>query len=206
MKPLLIRFTDDIDLGPCAARLLACVHCSGNLLAWWSSDILGPVCQDIRHAGSILVTVSCLQVTNVEEEEYCLIPMGGALPLHPQRVLAIGGSAGMVHPSTGFMMSRMLGSVPTVADAIVDQLSKPADKAASSGEGVHAMRVAVLFVGGHVGFVHGGDTVCVCGCVSSLASPHVCMCASPHVCACALMWRQRGMHASAFARFCPSKA
>lgn len=75
-----------------------------------------------------------LQVTKVEEEEYCLIPMGGVLPVHPQRVLGIGGTAGMVHPSTGFMMSRMLGAVPTVADAIIDQLSKPADKASATGE------------------------------------------------------------------------
>ena len=27
--------------------------------------------------------------------------MGGVLPRHPQRVLGIGGTAGMVHPSTG---------------------------------------------------------------------------------------------------------
>ena len=37
----------------------------------------------------------------IEEEEYCLIPMGGVLPRIPQRVLGIGGTAGMVHPSTG---------------------------------------------------------------------------------------------------------
>ena len=37
----------------------------------------------------------------MEEEEYCLIPMGGVLPRIPQRVLGIGGTAGMVHPSTG---------------------------------------------------------------------------------------------------------
>jgi hypothetical protein len=40
-------------------------------------------------------------VTAVEEEECCLIPMGGVLPRLPQRVLGIGGTAGMVHPSTG---------------------------------------------------------------------------------------------------------
>ncbi len=39
----------------------------------------------------------------------------------------------MVHPSTGFMMSRMLGAAPTVADAIIDQLSRPADKATNAG-------------------------------------------------------------------------
>uniref|UniRef100_A0A7R9VJC8 lycopene beta-cyclase n=2 Tax=Chlamydomonas euryale TaxID=1486919 RepID=A0A7R9VJC8_9CHLO len=70
-----------------------------------------------------------IKVTKIEEEEYCLIPMGGVLPTYPQRVLACGGTAGMVHPSTGFMMSQMLGNMPRVADAIVEQLSAPADKA-----------------------------------------------------------------------------
>lgn len=42
-----------------------------------------------------------IKVISVEEEEYCLIPMGGVLPKFPQRVLGIGGTAGMVHPSTG---------------------------------------------------------------------------------------------------------
>nr|ANY98896.1 chloroplast lycopene beta-cyclase [Dunaliella salina]QIW94443.1 carotene synthesis related protein [Dunaliella salina] len=74
-----------------------------------------------------------IKVTKVEDEEYCLIPMGGVLPQHPQRVLGIGGTAGMVHPSTGFMMTRMLGSAPVVADAIIDQLSRPTDKATDAG-------------------------------------------------------------------------
>lgn len=73
-----------------------------------------------------------IKVTRIEEEELCLIPMGGVLPQHPQRVLACGGTAGMVHPSTGFMVSRMLGSAPGIADAIVDQLSSPADKASDA--------------------------------------------------------------------------
>ncbi|WIA14534.1 hypothetical protein OEZ85_003051 [Tetradesmus obliquus] len=74
-----------------------------------------------------------IKVKSIEEEEYCLIPMGGVLPTHPQRVLGIGGTAGMVHPSTGFMVSRMLGVAPTIADAIVEQLSKPRDKAVDAG-------------------------------------------------------------------------
>lgn len=39
-------------------------------------------------------------VTKLHEDERCLIPMRGVLPRHPQRTLGIGGSAGMVHPST----------------------------------------------------------------------------------------------------------
>lgn len=42
-----------------------------------------------------------IKVKSVSEEEYCLIPMGGVLPSFPQRTLGIGGTGGMVHPSTG---------------------------------------------------------------------------------------------------------
>ncbi len=44
------------------------------------------------------------QVLSVEEEEFCAIPMGGCLPARPQRVIGVGGTAGMVHPSTGYMV------------------------------------------------------------------------------------------------------
>ena len=47
----------------------------------------------LRHLG--------VKIKAVEEEEFCLIPMGGTLPKLPQRVLGIGGTGGMVHPSTG---------------------------------------------------------------------------------------------------------
>jgi len=60
-----------------------------------------------------------VKVEAFEEEEFCLIPMGGVLPKMPQRVLGIGGTAGMVHPSTGFMIARTLKSAPTLVDAIV---------------------------------------------------------------------------------------
>ena len=33
----------------------------------------------------------------------------------------------------GFMVSRMLGVAPTIADAIIDQLSRPSDKAVAAG-------------------------------------------------------------------------
>lgn len=64
-----------------------------------------------------------LKVVSVEEEEYCCIPMGGILPRLPQRMIGVGGTAGMVHPSTGYMIARVLGAAPTVADALIDELS-----------------------------------------------------------------------------------
>ncbi|PKA65064.1 Lycopene beta cyclase, chloroplastic/chromoplastic [Apostasia shenzhenica] len=60
-----------------------------------------------------------IQVKGIEEDERCVIPMGGPLPVLPQRVLGIGGTAGMVHPSTGYMVARTLAAAPVVADAIV---------------------------------------------------------------------------------------
>lgn len=63
-----------------------------------------------------------VRVTGVIEEELCLIPMGGVLPALPQRVIGLGGTAGHVHPSTGFMVARVLAASATLGDAVVDAL------------------------------------------------------------------------------------
>uniref|UniRef100_J3LAE4 lycopene beta-cyclase n=1 Tax=Oryza brachyantha TaxID=4533 RepID=J3LAE4_ORYBR len=56
-------------------------------------DIQERMAARLRHLG--------IRVRSVEEDERCVIPMGGPLPVLPQRVVGIGGTAGMVHPSTG---------------------------------------------------------------------------------------------------------
>eukprot|EP00250_Pteridium_aquilinum_P005280 c15398_g1_i1 orf=88-1599(+) len=63
-----------------------------------------------------------INVKSIEEDERCVIPMGGPLPSLTQRVVGIGGTAGMVHPSTGYMVARTLATAPTVADSIVKRL------------------------------------------------------------------------------------
>ena len=63
-----------------------------------------------------------IKVKSVSEEEYCLIPMGGVLPTLPQRTLGVGGTAGMVHPSTGFMVSKTLLSVRALVDTLADEI------------------------------------------------------------------------------------
>ncbi|XP_047320006.1 lycopene beta cyclase, chloroplastic [Impatiens glandulifera] len=63
-----------------------------------------------------------IKVKSIEEDERCVIPMGGPLPILPQRVVGIGGTAGMVHPSTGYMVARTLAAAPIVANAIVRYL------------------------------------------------------------------------------------
>lgn len=59
---------------------------------------------------------------SIEEEEFCYIPMGGALPDLKQRVIAFGGAGAMVHPSTGYQACRMLASSTDVAAAISSTL------------------------------------------------------------------------------------
>src|SRR3569623_25750 len=51
--------------------------------------------------------------------------MGGALPMKDQRVIALGGSAAMVHPSTGFHACRALMGATDVARAITNELKSP---------------------------------------------------------------------------------
>ncbi|THG07923.1 hypothetical protein TEA_007752 [Camellia sinensis var. sinensis] len=68
----------------------------------------------LRHLG--------IKVKSVIEEEKCLIPMGGPLPRIPQSVMGIGGTAGIVHPSTGYMVARTLALAPVLADVIAECL------------------------------------------------------------------------------------
>ncbi|KAJ4978652.1 hypothetical protein NE237_009432 [Protea cynaroides] len=60
-----------------------------------------------------------IKVRSIEEDERCVTPMGGSLPVLSQRVEGIGGSAGMVHLSTGYMVARTLASAPVVANSVV---------------------------------------------------------------------------------------
>ncbi|CAA6670704.1 unnamed protein product [Spirodela intermedia] len=73
-------------------------------------DIQERMVARLRHLG--------IRVKSIEEDERCVIPMGGPLPVLPQRVLGIGGTAGMVHPSTGYMVARTLAAAPVVASSI----------------------------------------------------------------------------------------
>mmetsp|Transcript_8719 Transcript_8719/g.12333 ORF Transcript_8719/g.12333 Transcript_8719/m.12333 type:complete len:616 (+) Transcript_8719:2-1849(+) len=65
-----------------------------------------------------------IKVVNIEEEEFCYIPMGGSLPLKDQRVIGFGGAAAMVHPSTGYQLMRVMMGATDMASAIQSELSK----------------------------------------------------------------------------------
>jgi len=62
-----------------------------------------------------------------EEEEFCYIPMGGALPKRGQRIIGFGGAGGIVHPATGYMVSRMLAASTRLANGIAKELSVAED-------------------------------------------------------------------------------
>ncbi|GJQ09717.1 hypothetical protein GpartN1_g1508.t1 [Galdieria partita] len=63
-----------------------------------------------------------IEVKNIFEEEFCLIPMGGSMPSLSQNILGFGGSAGMVHPATGYMFSRVMEMAPVLAKSIENSL------------------------------------------------------------------------------------
>ncbi|KAK4838475.1 hypothetical protein QYF36_014017 [Acer negundo] len=91
-------------------------------------DIQERMVARLRHLG--------IKVKSIEEDEHCVIPMGGPLPVLPQRVVGIGGTAGMVHPSTGYMVARTLAAAPIVANSIVRCLGS--DRKSLTGDDLSA--------------------------------------------------------------------
>lgn len=57
-----------------------------------------------------------IRVTAVHEEEWSYIPVGGPLPVGNQSLTAFGAAANMVHPATGFSVSRSFREAPQVAE------------------------------------------------------------------------------------------
>ncbi|XP_026440003.1 capsanthin/capsorubin synthase, chromoplastic-like isoform X1 [Papaver somniferum] len=68
----------------------------------------------LRHLG--------IKVKRVIEDEKCLIPMGGPLPIIPQSILCHGATSGLVHPSTGYMVAQTLARSTLLADVIAECL------------------------------------------------------------------------------------
>ena len=67
-------------------------------------------------------------ITDILEEEFCYIPMGGGLPRVGQRIVPIGAAAGLIHPATGYQIGRCLASNLDVANQILNELRVcPAD-------------------------------------------------------------------------------
>jgi lycopene cyclase-like protein len=65
-------------------------------------------------------------VTKVHDVEWSFIPVGGPLPLADQPVTAFGAAANMVHPATGFSITRSFNDAGPLADEIAATLADPA--------------------------------------------------------------------------------
>lgn len=59
-----------------------------------------------------------IKVVKVEEEEWSFIPVGGPLPVPGQNIAAFGAAANLVHPATGYSITRSLREAPALASDI----------------------------------------------------------------------------------------
>ena len=75
-----------------------------------------------------------IEPRDVRERELCWIPMGGALP-ERGRTLGFGGAAGMVHPATGYQLTRALDTAPQLAAAVARELDDGGDPARAAEAG-----------------------------------------------------------------------
>jgi lycopene epsilon-cyclase len=69
----------------------------------------------------------------VLDEEYSYIPVGGPMPRGDQCVTAFGAAANLVHPATGYSITRMLEESGPFADSIASGLvaQQPVSEAAA---------------------------------------------------------------------------
>lgn len=63
----------------------------------------------------------------VLEEEFCYVPMGGPAAPPVQPVVGFGGAAWMVHPASGYMLTRALQSAPRLGEVAARTLGQDMD-------------------------------------------------------------------------------
>ena len=68
---------------------------------------------------------------DIVEVEASWIPLGGTPPVAPQRTIAYGAAAGMVHPASGYSVVNSIGNAPRVAEAMVSGLKEGGEIEAS---------------------------------------------------------------------------
>jgi hypothetical protein len=64
------------------------------------------------------------EVVQIKDEEFSFIPVGGPLPERSQALTAFGAAANLVHPATGYSITRMLQESAPLARAMDDILGK----------------------------------------------------------------------------------
>jgi Lycopene cyclase protein len=73
-------------------------------------------------------------MVQVVDEEFSFIPVGGPMPRRDQPLTAFGAAANLVHPATGYSITRMLEESGPLADAMVGVLRQGLPVAESSAE------------------------------------------------------------------------
>ena len=67
-----------------------------------------------------------IKITRLDHEELGLfLPMNLPIPDRNQSILGFGGSAGMVHPASGYMVGSLLRRAPILAKALANAMSDP---------------------------------------------------------------------------------
>lgn len=88
------------------------------------------VLRERLHRRLSLLGLSGSQILGTER---CVIPMGGSLPREDSLLLPFGAAAGLVHPATGYQLSRALRLAPSVAQAVSSELNNGPRKAVRAG-------------------------------------------------------------------------
>lgn len=65
-----------------------------------------------------------IRVRKIHEVERCRIPMNPLQPHMPQAIVGFGAAGGLIHPATGYSVTRSLQSAPALARALVGGLSQ----------------------------------------------------------------------------------
>jgi lycopene cyclase-like protein len=77
----------------------------------------------LRHRLEHRLAAAGATVGTIESREAVAFPMGVVVPPHPQRALAFGAAAGMVHPATGYQVAIALRRAPAVAAAVAEAVA-----------------------------------------------------------------------------------
>ena len=75
-----------------------------------------------------------LRAVQVLDEEYSYIPVGGPMPRGDQAVTAFGAAANLVHPATGYSITRMLTESAPLADSVAAALARDRPLGESAAE------------------------------------------------------------------------
>eukprot|EP00585_Thalassiosira_rotula_P012515 CAMPEP_0196133426 /NCGR_PEP_ID=MMETSP0910-20130528/2655_1 /TAXON_ID=49265 /ORGANISM="Thalassiosira rotula, Strain GSO102" /LENGTH=618 /DNA_ID=CAMNT_0041393151 /DNA_START=22 /DNA_END=1878 /DNA_ORIENTATION=+ len=97
--------------------------------------------QECKNRLTARLAAQGVTIKDVLEEEYCYIPMGGDVPRKGQRIIPIGAAAGVVHPSTGYQVARMLSSNVYFCDQIVEELARAGENGGDFDPDVAAARI-----------------------------------------------------------------